>query len=83
MKFVIEDVDYVDIKAGDIIVSDSTVALICEDKQKEEFYMVNLTNGSLWSKKNKNAIKLIEHYFTKGNYKVYKSNEAKLVLNKR
>lgn len=83
MKFEIEDIEEIDAKAGDMVVSDSTVALICEDKQTGLFYLVNLTNGSLWSVKNAKIEKLIDNYFSKGNYTIYKSKEAKLILSKR
>lgn len=83
MKFEIETVEEIDAKAGDMVVSDSTVALICEDKQTGFFYLVNLTNGSLWSMKSMNIEKLIDNYFSKGNYTIYKSKEAKLILSKK
>lgn len=72
------------IKAGDLIVAGTSVALVCQDKTDDGmFYMVNLTNGSLWSKKHRNAHRLVQHYFDKGKYELYKSNEAKLMLNKK
>lgn len=58
------------------------MALICQDKIDGIFYMVNLTNGSLWAKKHRDPHKLVQHYFDEGKYELYKSNEAKLLLNK-